>query len=237
MNGRIEFAKTFFQSLTKETIPSHVQVGIAAPFPYLPEVTQLLHKSGILTGAQDVSQFDEDGAFTGEVSANILRDVGVQFTLVGHSERRQYFSENNMLLNKKIQNAYQANVQPVFCVGEDLASRQKKQEKQWVTEQLTVLDAFTQSGKPIIVAYEPVWAIGTGKIATPEQIEEMHKHIYSHLLSKMANADTIRVLYGGSVNAENASTIFSLSNVDGALIGGASLKVDDFTQIIKVTEN
>ncbi len=235
MNGRTEFTQALLTELSTLSIPENVQVGIAPPLPYLAQSIQALQHSPILTGVQDVSQFEQDGAYTGEVSANMLKDIGADFVLVGHSERRQYFAENSELLTKKIQNALQAGLRPIYCVGENLQERESNQEKEVISVQLSVLDQLITEN--IIIAYEPVWAIGTGKVATEAQITDMHQHIYQHLLSKQINTDNITVLYGGSVNAENALTILNLRRVDGALVGGASLKIEQFRHIIKVIEN
>ena len=235
MNGRTEFTQALLTELSTLSIPENVQVGIAPPLPYLAQSIQALQHSPILTGVQDVSQFEQDGAYTGEVSANMLKDISADFVLVGHSERRQYFAENSELLTKKIQNALQAGLRPIYCVGENLQERESNQEKEVISVQLSVLDQLITEN--IIIAYEPVWAIGTGKVATEAQITDMHQHIYQHLLSKQINTDNITVLYGGSVNAENALTILNLPRVDGALVGGASLKIEQFRHIIKVIEN
>ncbi len=235
MNGRVDFTQTLLDQLKTLAIPENVQIGVAPPLPYLAQSAHILHDSRIHTGAQDVSQFEKEGAFTGETNAGMLRDIGADFALVGHSERRQYFGETGEILVKKIQNALHAGLCPIYCIGENLQQRENKLEKQVISEQLGILDQV-QADK-VIIAYEPVWAIGTGKVATEEQIIDMHQHIYQHLLSKQINTDNITVLYGGSVNAENASVILNLPNVDGALVGGASLKIESFVHIIKAIEN
>ncbi|WP_434779842.1 triose-phosphate isomerase [Neisseria sp. Ec49-e6-T10] len=233
MNGRQEQNQILLDGLAHLNIEQNMQVGIAPPYPYLHQSVSSLKNTTLLTGAQDISAFAEDGAYTGEVSAAILKDCGISFTLIGHSERRQYFKESNDILAKKLTNAHNNGLTAIFCVGEDLQQREANKAYSVVSAQLDVLDTIGYD-QPIIVAYEPVWAIGTGKVATLEQIEAMHQHIYSHLLSKGANTANIRVLYGGSVNVENAATIFATPKVDGVLVGGASLNLDSFTQIIKV---
>ncbi len=235
MNGRADFAQALLDELSALTISDHTQVGVAPPLPYLALGAQILRHSRILAGAQDVSSFAQDGAFTGEASATMLKDIGADFVLIGHSERRQYFGEDNEIFIKKIQNALQAGLRPIYCVGENLQQRESKQENQVISDQLNILDHV--DAEKVLIAYEPVWAIGTGKVATEEQIMDMHQHIYQHLLSKQINTDNITVLYGGSVNADNALTILNLPRVDGALVGGASLKIAQFRHIIKVIEN
>lgn len=237
MNGREETVHSFLAQIISLSCPIQTQVGIAFPSVYLSIAKQITQNSEITIGAQNLSQFSQDGAYTGEVSALMLKDLHLNFTLIGHSERRQYFNESNQQITDKLNNAYQNNLLPILCVGENLEARESNVENRIISEQLSVLDNLIQNDRPIIIAYEPIWAIGTGKVASVEQIEKMHQYVYEQLLSKGANPANIRILYGGSVNAENASTIFSLPKVSGALIGGASLKVEDFTKIIKATEN
>lgn len=161
----------------------------------------------------------------------MLADLGVQFVLLGHSERRQYFGEDNETLSAKLDNALAAGLIPILCVGETLAQRQAAQEQAVVAEQLSVLRG--KAMPHIAVAYEPVWAIGTGQVASAEQIADMHAFIYAELLSFANKSANIRTLYGGSVNAQNAQTILPLPNVDGALVGGASLQADSFAAIVQ----
>ena len=229
MNGRRSSTAAFAQAWAAQRLPENVCTGIAAPLPYLLDLKQAA--PALPVGAQDVSRFDKDGAFTGETSAAMLADLGAQFVLLGHSERRQYFGENNETLSAKLDNALAAGLTPILCVGETLAQRQAAQEQAVVAEQLSVLRGKVMPH--IAVAYEPVWAIGTGQVASPEQIADMHAFIYAELLSFTNKSANIRALYGGSVNAQNAQTILNLPNVDGALVGGASLQTDSFAAIVQ----
>ena len=229
MNGRRSSIAAFAQAWAAQRLPENVSTGIAAPLPYLLDLKQAA--PALPVGAQDVSRFDKDGAFTGETSAVMLADLGTQFVLLGHSERRQYFGENNETLSAKLDNALAAGLIPILCVGETLAQRQAAQEQSVVAEQLSVLRG--KAMPHIAVAYEPVWAIGTGQVASAEQIADMHAFIYAELLSFTNKSANIRALYGGSVNAQNAETILTLPNVDGALVGGASLQADSFAAIVQ----
>lgn len=228
MNGRKHSVAAFAQAWAAQRLPENVVTGIAAPLPYLCTLQQAAPAS-LQIGAQDASRFAADGAFTGETSAAMLADIGASFVLLGHSERRQYFGENNTILSDKLDNVLAADLIPIVCVGETLAERQAGREQTVVAEQLSVLRG--KNMPHIAVAYEPVWAIGTGQVATPEQISAMHAFIYSELLSFAGKGANIRTLYGGSVNPQNAQTVLSLPNVDGALVGGASLKADSFAAI------
>ena len=229
MNGRRSSTAAFAQAWAAQRLPENVSTGIAAPLPYLLDLKQAA--PALPVGAQDVSHFDKDGAFTGETSAAMLADLGAQFVLLGHSERRQYFGENNETLSAKLNNALAAGLIPILCVGETLAQRQAAQEQAVVAEQLSVLRG--KAMPHIAVAYEPVWAIGTGQVASAEQIADMHAFIYAELLSFTNKSANIRALYGGSVNAQNAQTILTRPNVDGALVGGASLQADSFAAIVQ----
>jgi len=229
MNGRRSSTAAFAQAWAAQRLPENVSTGIAAPLPYLLDLKQAA--PALPVGAQDVSHFDKDGAFTGETSAAMLADLGAQFVLLGHSERRQYFGENNETLSAKLNNALAAGLIPILCVGETLAQRQAAQEQAVVADQLSVLRG--KAMPHIAVAYEPVWAIGTGQVASAEQIADMHAFIYAELLSFTNKSANIRALYGGSVNAQNAQTILTLPNVDGALVGGASLQADSFAAIVQ----
>jgi triosephosphate isomerase len=177
------------------------------------------------------------GAYTGEVSADMIYSVGVRYCIVGHSERREYFKETNKELAQKLDNLLQEDITPIFCCGESLDIREAKMEKEYVETQLKEslyhLNATQVSN--VVIAYEPVWAIGTGKTATSAEAQEMHEHIRSLLAKQYGNdvADHVSILYGGSVKASNAKELFALPDVDGGLVGGASLMAQDFIQIIK----
>lgn len=205
-------------------------------FPPSPLISSLVNTVGsakhFFVGAQNCSEH-ESGAFTGEISAAILSSVGCKYLLIGHSERRQYFGETNSIASKKIKLALQNNLKVIYCVGERLTERKTNKHLEVVKTQLT---EALQSLDPenIIIAYEPVWAIGTGETATPDQAQEMHAHIRT-VLENLFGADVANntsILYGGSCNAQNAKELFACADIDGGLIGGASLKADDFCKII-----
>lgn len=201
-------------------------VGVSVPAAYLADARDGLQHGAIKLAAQDVSQFADDGAYTGEISASMLKDAGCAYVLIGHSERRQYFGEDNPLLLKKLLNVIAAEMVPVFCVGETLAQRESGIYLDVIKEQLSVLSNLPNA--EVVVAYEPVWAIGTGKVASLEQIAEIHAEIRKWCLHNCTQSDNIRLLYGGSVKAENAKAILETENVDGALVGGASLDAASF---------
>ncbi len=213
-----------------------VDVVLCPPFTALSEVSEVIIESDIFLGAQDIYWFDE-GAFTGEVSGKMLKDAGCSFVIIGHSERRQFFNETNESVNKKLRAALANNLTPIVCVGEMLKEREAgktfdllKNHIEGALNGLSVEDAAK-----IVVAYEPVWAIGTGKTATPQQAQEVHKYIRD-LLHKLFNqevASEIRIQYGGSVKPDNIAELMRQPDVDGALVGGASLKVDSFSEIVK----
>jgi triosephosphate isomerase len=208
-------------------------IAVCPPFAYLWEIGRLLKSSSIALGAQSTCA-EAVGAFTGEVSAAMLKDVGCRYVIVGHSERRALYKEDDALVARKFLAAQAQGLIPILCVGETLEERERGATMQVVTRQLgAVLDlAGVQAMKDAVVAYEPVWAIGTGKNATPDQAQEVHAHIRSAVAARDAKiAAALRVLYGGSVKAGNAREIFAMPDVDGGLIGGASLKADEFLKI------
>jgi len=216
--------------------PDDMDIVICPVYTVLSEVSEVIADSNIKLGAQDLYWQDE-GAFTGEISAPMLKDVGADYVIIGHSERRQYFAETNETVNKKIKAALLHNLTPIVCVGESLAEREA--HKTMAVLQAHVTGGFTglsaEDAARIVIAYEPVWAIGTGKTATAAQAQEAQKYIRD-LLVTLYNKDIangIRIQYGGSVKPENIEEIMMQSDVDGALVGGASLKVDSFSEIIK----
>jgi triosephosphate isomerase len=209
---------------------------IIPPFPYLQTInTQLTKKYNFFLGAQNCHTHS-NGAFTGEISANMLSSVGCKYVLIGHSERRQYFKENNTDFILKIKEVLKNNLSPILCIGETIHERKADNHFKVITEQLVnVLTAFSADEiHRFIIAYEPVWAIGTGETATTEQAQEMHAFIRGVVsgIFDATTADNISILYGGSCNAQNAQELFKCPDVDGGLIGGASLKADDFCKII-----
>jgi triosephosphate isomerase len=213
-----------------------VDIVVCPAFTALSDIAEILSSSNIRLGAQDM-YWQEEGAFTGEVSANMLQSVGCQFVILGHSERRQYFSETDESVNKKIKAGLKVGLTPIVCIGETLEQREKGQTLKIVEGQLSGVLAGLEApqAQRIVLAYEPVWAIGTGKTATSSQAQEVHFFIRS-LLGKWYNkqiADSIRIQYGGSVKPDNIKELMAQEDIDGALVGGASLKIADFSEIIK----
>lgn len=215
--------------------PEHVDVIICPPFVYLEMASDMAEDSQVFIGAQNVSQF-ESGAYTGEISAAMLRSMHVDFCIIGHSERRKYFSETDEMLLEKVKMAQKHDLVPIFCCGEVLADREAGKHFDVVRHQLenTIFQLAPEDFATLIIAYEPVWAIGTGVNATPEQAQEMHYYIRNLIWKKYgaeAAADKT-LLYGGSCNAKNAEELFAMPDVDGGLIGGASLTAEEFVKIV-----
>jgi len=213
-----------------------VEVGVAPPFPVLALAKQALAGSAIHLSAQNC-HWETHGAFTGEVSAPMLKDVGCAWAIVGHSERRQYFGETDATVNKRTKAALRHGLLPIVCVGETLAEREAGQTLSVVERQIrTGLDGIAPADlKRLVVAYEPVWAIGTGKVATTAQAQEVHAAIRGWLAALAGSevAQAVRILYGGSVKGDNAADLLAQADIDGALVGGASLKADDFAKIVQ----
>ncbi len=211
-------------------------MAVAVPAVYLAQAQAELEGSAIGVAAQDVSQH-ESGAYTGELSAAMLRDFGVRYTLVGHSERRQYHGETDAVVALKAQAALAKGVTPIVCVGETLAEREAGQTEEVVKRQLAaVIHLVGQCINELVVAYEPVWAIGTGRTATPEQAQQVHAVLRAQLAAASQQADRIALLYGGSMNASNAAQLLAQADIDGGLVGGASLKAADFLTIIAAAQ-
>ena len=233
MNGGLAANEALLKALQDGLAsPPACDVAVAVPAAYLAQVQALVAGSGIALAAQDVSQH-ESGAFTGEVSAAMLRDFGVRYALVGHSERRQYHGETDAVVAAKAQRALAAGITPIVCVGETLAEREAGQTEVVVKRQLAaVIHVNGHCISEIGGAYEPGWAIGTGRTATPAQAQEVHAVLRAQLAAATDKADRIPLLYGGSMNAANAAQLLSENDIDGGLVGGASLKAPDFLQII-----
>lgn len=234
MHGDRRFAMALLDAIAATAKPPAVDVAIFPPAVYLAELASRYASTGIQFGAQDLSARDE-GAFTGEVSGRMLVDAGCRYGLVGHSERRQYHQESVDQVAEKFLAARRAGLVPVLCVGESLQQREAGQTEYALQRQL---EPLRRLGGPdvldsAVIAYEPVWAIGTGRTATPEQVQEVHSFIRSEVTSWNARlASSLPVLYGGSVKPANAATLFSQPDVDGGLIGGASLVASDFLAIV-----
>lgn len=233
MNGSLAANEGLVKALAQGLGTPACDVAVCVPAPYLAQVQSLVAGTGIALGAQDVSRH-EQGAYTGEQSAPMLREFGVRYAIVGHSERRQYHGESDDLVAAKTATALKHGVTPIVCVGETLAEREGGHTEEVVKRQLAaVIHLNGHCISEIVVAYEPVWAIGTGKTATPEQAQAVHALLRAQLHHAASDhAAGIRILYGGSMNAANAAQLLSQPDIDGGLIGGASLKAPDFLQII-----
>jgi triosephosphate isomerase len=232
MNGSLSANESLLKGLLAGMSSPGCQVAVCVPAIYLAQCQALLADSVISLGAQDVSQH-ELGAFTGEVSAAMLRELGVRYALVGHSERRQYHFETDAQVAAKAGRALACGITPIVCVGETLAEREAGKTDEVVKRQLAaVIHANGHCISEIVVAYEPVWAIGTGKTASTEQAQQVHAVLRAQLRAASAHADRIQILYGGSMNAANAAQLLAQPDIDGGLVGGAALKVADFLSII-----
>lgn len=213
---------------------SEIEILFAAPFTLLSKTNELAAPFGIHTAAQNI-HFEENGAFTGETSTTMLKDVGIHWTLVGHSERRQYFAESDETVAKKITKCLSSGITPIACLGETRAERESGTTESVVERQLlAILNAASTQVEKIVIAYEPVWAIGTGLAATSAQAQDVHRFIRAIVAKKSGEkiASEIRILYGGSANAANIAELLSQPDIDGALVGGASLKPAEFAQMV-----
>jgi triosephosphate isomerase len=232
MNGGLVANETLIRNLLAGLATPKCQVALCVPAAYLAQCHSLLNGTAIDLGAQDVSQH-EVGAFTGEISCAMLKEFGTRYCLVGHSERRQYHSETDAVVALKAQRALANGITPIVCVGETLAEREAGRTEEVVKRQLAaVIHANGHCISEIVLAYEPVWAIGTGKTASAEQAQQVHAVLRAQLKAASSQADRILLLYGGSMNAANAAQLLAQPDIDGGLIGGASLKAPDFLSII-----
>ena len=232
MNGSLASNQALLKGILSGLKDPACDIAVCVPAPYFAQCQALLATSPVELGAQDVSQY-ETGAYTGEVSVAMLKDFGVRYAIVGHSERRQYHGETDASVAAKAQRALANGVTPIVCVGETLAEREAGKTEEVVKRQLAaVIHLNGHCISEIVLAYEPVWAIGTGKTATPEQAQAVHAVLRAQLKAATPQADRIAILYGGSMNAANAEQLLAQSDIDGGLIGGASLKAPDFLTII-----
>lgn len=232
MNGSTAANAALVQQLLAGVDAAACDIAVCVPAPYLAEVGDLVKGSAIAVGAQDVSAHDA-GAYTGEVSAGMLRDLSVRYAIVGHSERRQYHGESDVVVASKAQKALAAGITPIVCVGETLQEREAGLTEEVVKRQLAaVIHTNGHCISEIVVAYEPVWAIGTGKTASPEQAQQVHAVLRAQLHAATEHSDRVQILYGGSMNAANAAQLLGQADIDGGLVGGASLKAADFLTII-----
>lgn len=238
MNGSRDLLQEMVSAL--RNLETAAQVVLCVPSPLLPVLQQEVQNSSLKSGAQNVHS-EISGAYTGEVSVEQLKECAVNYCLVGHSERRQYFGEDNELVSRKVKRLLQAAIHPILCIGETLEEREAGDEEKVVGLQLTegLRDIALDDLRRCVVAYEPVWAIGTGRTASPEQANAMHVFIRGQLtaLTNATVATEIPILYGGSVKGSNAADLLGQSDIDGALVGGASLLVDDFSLIIRSAQS
>jgi len=237
MNMDYEQGRELALGVVDKLQPSDRLVVLCTPYIHLQNVSNISKDiSNLRLGAQNCHE-EEAGAYTGEVSAAMLRSVGVEFVILGHSERRQYFAESDALIAKKITKVLEQKMRPIFCCGEPLEVREQEKQESYVATQLreSLFGLNAKELERIVIAYEPIWAIGTGKTATPQQVQDMHAFIRKQIATQYSEelAERISILYGGSVKPKNAAELFANTDVDGGLIGGASLKADDFIQIVE----
>ena len=231
MNGALAQNQALVDQLLAGLTDLAREAAVCAPFPYLAQMQSLLGGSQIAWGAQNVSQHAA-GAYTGEVSAQMVREFGCRYVIVGHSERRHGMAEDSATVAAKCAAVLEQGMTPVVCVGETLAERERDETVEVVMEQLNAVIARVTDQMPAtVIAYEPVWAIGTGRTATPEQAQEVHSVLRARL--REIDASDVSLLYGGSVKADNAAELFAMSDIDGGLIGGASLKASEFVAICR----
>lgn len=237
MNNTVSNSSVLAEELIKfmKDYKKEREVLICCPSTSLYALSKITHNSNVKLGAQNM-HYEEKGAFTGEISPLMIKDIGVEYIIIGHSERRQLFGESDELINKKITSAIKHDLKPILCVGETLEQREANIEKNIIKSQISkgLKDIEVNDITNIVIAYEPIWAIGTGRTATSEQANDMVSYIRD-IIKELYDENTsnnIRILYGGSVKPGNASDIMAQSDIDGALVGGASLKADDFKQII-----
>lgn len=235
MNGGLAFNAALLSAIKSELGQPSCQVVVCTPAPYLAQCQQLLAGTAVAWGAQDVSAH-ESGAYTGEVSATMLRDFGCTFVITGHSERRAYHGETDGLVGCKSARAIAAGLIPIVCVGETLAEREAGQTEQVVQRQLEAVmgQLAVHDLSRMVVAYEPVWAIGTGKTATPQMAQDVHAFLRGRIAARdAAAAQDVQILYGGSMKPDNAADLLAMPDIDGGLIGGAALKASDFLEIVR----
>lgn len=235
MNKTPKQAEELINALKPLVADAEAEVVVCPPFVCLDAARRALEGSNIKLGAQNV-HFEKSGAYTGEVSAEMLLELGVEYVIIGHSERRQYFGETDDTVNRRALAALQAGLKPIICVGESLDEREKGITKEKVSMQtkLAILGMKPDEIKKIVIAYEPIWAIGTGKTATAEEANDTIRDIRTAVREVYGTAaDEVRIQYGGSMNPKNCSELMAMSEIDGGLIGGASLKAEDFAKVVK----
>jgi triosephosphate isomerase len=233
----VDLVKEINLAVGKQT---DVGVAVCPPFTALESCAEILSDSNVQLGAQNMHPKLE-GAYTGEISPVMLRSLFCNFVIIGHSERREYFEESDAFINEKVKAAFESSLKPILCVGETLEQREANETFNVVKTQLVddLKDVTAESAESLVIAYEPVWAIGTGKTATPEMAQEVHKMIRDELTAILgkAAADKIRILYGGSMKPENASELLDQPDIDGGLIGGAALKAKSFIELVEIAQS
>lgn len=233
MNGTLASAETLAKGVIAGLASKHADIAVCVPYVHIPALSVLLKNSGLALGSQNIAD-KASGAYTGEISAAMLGEFHCQYAIVGHSERRTYYGDTNESVAARFCQAQTQDIIPILCVGETLDQRESDQTFSVIDEQMDAVIAVAgiEAFNAAVIAYEPVWAIGTGKTATDDQAQEVHKYIRSYLASKSQSvADKIQILYGGSAKPENAKGLFSMPDIDGGLIGGASLDADSFLKI------
>jgi len=230
MNGGLQEAKDFMQAFGQNPAPDHVEIALMPPFTLLHPMSDTLAEMGLVLGAQNV-YYEDKGAFTGSICPMMLRDAGCHYVILGHSERRSIIGESNASIRSKMNASWLHGLEPILCIGETLEQRENGVTNAILAEQLAILKGAPK-GASLTVAYEPVWAIGTGKTASTEQVTETHAFVHQEL---QRLGHDCRVLYGGSVNPSNAEELMSCPGVEGALVGGASLKAASFMDIVNAT--
>lgn len=234
MNKTVSESVEFIEKLKKEELDKEVECVVCAPFISLERLSVASKNTAIKLGAQNVSQYD-NGAYTGEISTSMLKDLNMEYVILGHSERRQYFLETNEVINQKVQKVLSSKMTPILCVGETLEERESGKMNDVIATQIKegLANLSFEQAKGVVVAYEPIWAIGTGKTATSDQANEMAMFIRKQLRKLFQDvAEDISILYGGSVKPNNIKEIMVQSDIDGALVGGAALKVDSFAELV-----
>jgi len=232
MHGSLAANRSLLEGLASAGLPDAVDVAVCPPFAYLQQALSLCAGSALSVGAQDCSHMAE-GAYTGEVSAPMLADLGCRWVIIGHSERRQYHRETSALSAAKVCAAADAGLAPIICVGETREQREGGEAEAVVAEQLEGALADEPRAAGMVIAYEPVWAIGTGLTASPDEAQAMHAFIRERLAGIVDDGEAVRLLYGGSVKAGNAADLFARPDIDGALVGGASLDAEAFAAIVR----
>ena len=236
MNNDKQETENFLLKLKNKTWNKEIEVKVSPSFVSLENAQKILRNSPVEVVAQNM-HYEKNGAFTGEISCKMLKSINVNSVIIGHSERRILFFENDEIIKRKIKTALNNEMKVIFCFGESLEDRNKKKHIKTITKQLDVImsDLKTNQRNQIILAYEPIWAIGTGLNATPEQAQQIHKHVREEIATAFNKnlANSVQILYGGSLKPNNSEEIFSKPDIDGGLIGGASLSFDDFYSIIR----